>query len=180
LLDLYGNLTVGENEQLLKDTVADLISREHTKVIVNLGNVEFVDSSGIGALVKGYTSATNAGGRLKLLSPGKMVRQTGRGAGRPGERAGRPGRQTGRPGGRAGRPGRQTGRPGGRAGRKLFRRARGRAASVLAPAAPGMRAGRRRAIRRMGRSAGRGAGPSGARADLPGASPTGKTCLRKR
>jgi anti-sigma B factor antagonist len=76
LLDLYGNLTVGENEQLLKDTVADLISREHTKMVVNLANVEFVDSSGIGALVKGYTSATNAGGRLKLLSPGKMVRQT--------------------------------------------------------------------------------------------------------
>ena len=76
ILDLVGSLTVGANEQLFKDTVADLLSRGYARVVANLANVEFMDSSGIGALVKSYTSLTQNGGKLKLLQPNKMIRHT--------------------------------------------------------------------------------------------------------
>jgi anti-sigma B factor antagonist len=76
VLDLTGSLTVGANEQFFKDTVSDLISRKYNRIVVNLGSVEFMDSSGIGALVKSYTTITQAGGKLKLLQPNKMIRHT--------------------------------------------------------------------------------------------------------
>jgi anti-sigma B factor antagonist len=76
LLDLIGSLTVGANEQAFKDTVTDMISRKHNRIVVNLGGVEFMDSSGIGALVKSYTTITQSGGKLKLLQPNKMIRHT--------------------------------------------------------------------------------------------------------
>jgi anti-sigma B factor antagonist len=76
ILDLSGSLTVGNNEQFFKDTVNDLTSRKQNQIVVNLGNVEFMDSSGIGALVKSYTTITQNGGKLKLLQPNKMIRHT--------------------------------------------------------------------------------------------------------
>jgi len=76
VLDLIGNLTVGANEQRYKDAIADLTSRNYNRVVLNLETVEFMDSSGIGAIVKSYTTITQSGGKLKLLNPGKMVRHT--------------------------------------------------------------------------------------------------------
>jgi anti-sigma B factor antagonist len=76
ILDLTGSLTVGPNEQALKQTVSDLTSQKDNRIVVNLGNVEFMDSSGIGALVKSYTTITQSGGKLKLLHPNKLIRQT--------------------------------------------------------------------------------------------------------
>jgi anti-sigma B factor antagonist len=76
VLDLIGSLTVGANEQTFKETVSDLASRKYNRVVVNLGQVEFMDSSGIGALVKSYTTITQNGGKLKLLQPNKMIRHT--------------------------------------------------------------------------------------------------------
>ena len=76
VLDLVGSLTVGANEQAFKETVSDLTARKHTRIVVNLGQVEFMDSSGIGALVKSYTTITQSGGKLKLLNPNKMIRHT--------------------------------------------------------------------------------------------------------
>jgi len=76
VLDLFGSLTVGANEQAFKDTVSDLTSRKYNRIVVNLGEVEFMDSSGIGALVKSYTTITQSGGKLKLLHPNKMIRHT--------------------------------------------------------------------------------------------------------
>jgi anti-sigma B factor antagonist len=76
VLDLIGSLTVGANEQMFKETVSDLTARKHNRIVVNLGQVEFMDSSGIGALVKSYTTITQSGGKLKLLQPNKMVRHT--------------------------------------------------------------------------------------------------------
>lgn len=76
LLDLVGSLTVGANEQNFKDTVTDLTARKHNRIVVNLGGVEFMDSSGIGALVKSFTTITQNGGKLKLLQPNKMIRHT--------------------------------------------------------------------------------------------------------
>jgi anti-sigma B factor antagonist len=76
VLDLQGNLTIGVNEASFKETVSDLLSRSYNKIIVNLQNVDIIDSSGVGALVKSYTTITQSGGRLKLLQPNKMVRHT--------------------------------------------------------------------------------------------------------
>jgi anti-anti-sigma factor len=76
ILDLQGNLTIGVNETSFKEMVSDLLSRNYNKVIVNLQNVDIIDSSGVGALVKSYTTITQSGGRLKLLQPNKMVRHT--------------------------------------------------------------------------------------------------------
>ena len=76
ILDLIGNLTVGANEQLLKETVAELLANNHNRIVVNLLNLAFIDSSGVGAIVKSYTTVTTNAGKLKLLQPGKMVRHT--------------------------------------------------------------------------------------------------------
>ncbi|MCI0413595.1 STAS domain-containing protein [bacterium] len=76
VLDLAGSLTVGANEQVFKETITDLVSRKHNRIVVNLDAVEFMDSSGIGALVKSYTTITQNGGKLKLLQPNKMIRHT--------------------------------------------------------------------------------------------------------
>jgi anti-sigma B factor antagonist len=76
ILDLSGNLTLGPPEQLFKDTVAELSSRKQTNIIVNLQGVEFMDSSGVGALVKSFTTVSKSGGKLKLLQAGKFIQHT--------------------------------------------------------------------------------------------------------
>src|SRR5262245_31473163 len=76
ILDILGDITLGEPEQSLRDTITDLVDRKQSRIIVNLEAVEFVDSSGVGALVKSHTTLAKRGGRLMLLKPGKMIRQT--------------------------------------------------------------------------------------------------------
>jgi anti-sigma B factor antagonist len=76
ILDLIGNLTVGVNEQSFKDTVAELLAHNRNRIVVNLQNLAFIDSSGVGAIVKSYTTVTHNDGKLKLLQPSKMVRHT--------------------------------------------------------------------------------------------------------
>ena len=76
ILDVVGDLTIGSNDQAFKELVSDLVSRKQNKIVVNLEGVEFMDSSGVGAIVKSYTTVMNTGGRLKLLQPGRMIRQT--------------------------------------------------------------------------------------------------------
>lgn len=76
ILDLSGNLTLGQPEQSFKDTVADLSARKQTNIIVNLQGVEFMDSSGVGALVKSYTTLAKNDGKLKLLQAGKYIQHT--------------------------------------------------------------------------------------------------------
>jgi len=76
ILDLAGNLTLGTPQQSFKDTVADLTARKQTNIIVNLQGVEFMDSSGVGALVKSFTTISKNGGKLKLLQAGKFIQHT--------------------------------------------------------------------------------------------------------
>ena len=76
VLDLSGNLTLGTPEQSFKDTVAELASRKQTNILVNLQGVEFMDSSGVGALVKSFTTISKSGGKLKLLQAGKFIQHT--------------------------------------------------------------------------------------------------------
>ena len=73
ILDLSGKITLGEGSVTLRDAVKDELSKGHTRMLLNLGNVDYIDSSGIGELVSAFTSVKNAGGELKLLHLTKKV-----------------------------------------------------------------------------------------------------------
>jgi anti-sigma B factor antagonist len=73
IVDLSGRITLGEGSVVLRDTVKDLSSKGDKKILLNLGDVTYIDSSGIGELVSAFTSVRNAGGDLKLLNLTKKV-----------------------------------------------------------------------------------------------------------
>jgi anti-anti-sigma factor len=73
ILDLNGRIVLGEPTVLMRDTFQDLISRGQKKVLVNLGEVNYIDSAGLGSLVSGFTTMTNQQGQLKLLNLTKKV-----------------------------------------------------------------------------------------------------------
>lgn len=66
--DVNGKLTLGEGSSVLRETLRNLSAQGHQKVLLNLSGVTYLDSSGIGELVAGYTTITNSGGRLKLVN----------------------------------------------------------------------------------------------------------------
>ena len=73
ILDLSGRITLGEGSVTLRDSIRDLVAKGATKILLNLGNVDYIDSSGVGELVSAFTSVKNAGGELKLLNLTKKV-----------------------------------------------------------------------------------------------------------
>ena len=73
VIDVAGRITLGEGSSVLRDAVRDLVAAGKTKILLNLGEVSYIDSTGIGEIVAGYTSVANAGGTLKLLSLTKRV-----------------------------------------------------------------------------------------------------------
>ncbi len=73
IVDLTGRITLGEGSVVLRDTVRDLLSKGQKKILLNLADVSYIDSSGIGELVSAYTSVRNQGGELKLLNLTKKV-----------------------------------------------------------------------------------------------------------
>ena len=73
VLDLAGRLVLGDGDQLLKDTVHKLMTGGRKHVVLNLAEVSYVDSSGLGALVAVFLSARKQGGALKLLNPSKRL-----------------------------------------------------------------------------------------------------------
>jgi len=73
IVDLSGRITLGEGSVVLRDTVKELSTQGDKKILLNLGDVTYIDSSGIGELVSAYTSVRNAGGELKLLNLTKKV-----------------------------------------------------------------------------------------------------------
>jgi len=74
VVDLSGRIILGEGSALLRKTVRGLLDEQHNKIILNLGDVDYIDSSGIGELVSAYTGVKNRGGDLKLLNLTKKVR----------------------------------------------------------------------------------------------------------
>jgi anti-sigma B factor antagonist len=66
VLDLMGKVTRGESEELLRDRILDLTEGGHTCVIINLSGVPYIDSSGLGELVRCFTSMRRSGGRVGL------------------------------------------------------------------------------------------------------------------
>ena len=73
ILDLGGRITLGEGSVQLRDSIRDLLGKGQKKILLNLGDVNYIDSSGIGELVSAYTTARNQGGELKLLNLTKKV-----------------------------------------------------------------------------------------------------------
>jgi anti-sigma B factor antagonist len=73
VVDLSGRITLGEGSVVLRDTVKELTTQGHKKILLNLGDVNYIDSSGIGELVSAFTSVRNLGGELKLLNLTKKV-----------------------------------------------------------------------------------------------------------
>jgi anti-sigma B factor antagonist len=73
VVDMSGRITLGDGSALLRKTLRDLLDQKRTLILLNLADVDYIDSSGIGELVSGYTSVKNRGGELKLLSLTKKV-----------------------------------------------------------------------------------------------------------
>ena len=74
IVDLSGKITLGEGGLTLRDEVRKLLAAGQKKIVLNLGEVNYIDSSGLGELVSAYTAAKNAGGELKLLNLTSKVR----------------------------------------------------------------------------------------------------------
>ncbi len=73
IVDLSGRITLGEGSVVLRDAIKDLLAKGQKKILLNLGDVSYIDSSGIGELVSAFTSVRNQGGELKLLHLTKKV-----------------------------------------------------------------------------------------------------------
>lgn len=74
VIDVSGRITLGEGSSALRDALRDIVAKGHKKILLNLGDVSYIDSSGIGELVAGFTSVSNQGGQLKLLGLTKRVK----------------------------------------------------------------------------------------------------------
>ena len=74
VVDVAGRITLGEGSSAMRDTLRDLVTKNQKKILLNLGDVSYIDSSGIGELVSGFTTVTNSGGQLKLLNLNKRVK----------------------------------------------------------------------------------------------------------
>ena len=74
ILDLSGRITIGEGSVQLREAVRGLLERGKRKLLINLGGVDYVDSSGIGELVSCYTTTKKDCGQLKLLNLTKKIK----------------------------------------------------------------------------------------------------------
>jgi anti-sigma B factor antagonist len=75
VLDLSGRVTMGEAAGSLRDAIKDLVGKEQKDLLLNLADVTYIDSSGLGELVGAFATVSNRGGRLKLLNLQKRVHE---------------------------------------------------------------------------------------------------------
>ena len=73
VVDLSGRITLGEGSALLRNTIRELLDEKRFKILLNLADINYIDSAGIGELVSAYTAVKNRGGDLKLLNLTKKV-----------------------------------------------------------------------------------------------------------
>ena len=73
IVDVSGRITLGEGSSSLRDALHSAVEAGNKKILLNLGDVTYIDSSGIGELVAAFTSVSNQGGSLKLLNLTKRV-----------------------------------------------------------------------------------------------------------
>jgi anti-sigma B factor antagonist len=74
VIDAAGRITLGEGASTFRDTVRTLAASGNKKMLLNLGEVSYIDSSGIGEMVSGFTTIANQGGAVKLLNLTKRVK----------------------------------------------------------------------------------------------------------
>jgi anti-sigma B factor antagonist len=74
IIDLHGKITLGENTGILRDELRSLLSQGKKHIVLNMAEVSYVDSAGLGELVGAYTTATNQGGAVKLLNMQSKMR----------------------------------------------------------------------------------------------------------
>jgi len=74
VVDGVGRITLGEGASAFRDKIRELAASGHKKMLLNLADVSYIDSSGIGELVSGFTTVTNQGGQVKLLNLTKRVK----------------------------------------------------------------------------------------------------------
>ena len=73
VLDLTGRVTLGEGDELLREKINTLLSQGNKKIVLNLGGVPYIDSAGLGEIVRTYTTVSRQGGSLKLLNLTKRI-----------------------------------------------------------------------------------------------------------
>ena len=73
IIDLNGKMTLGEGDELLRDKVNSLIAQSQKKLVLNLAEVPYIDSAGLGEIVRTYTTVSRQGGVLKLLALTKRI-----------------------------------------------------------------------------------------------------------
>lgn len=74
VIDASGRITLGEGSSTFRDAIREMTAKGNKKLLLNLADVSYIDSSGIGEMVSGFTSVTNQGGQLKLLNLTKRVK----------------------------------------------------------------------------------------------------------
>ena len=75
IIDVAGKITLGDGGDVaLRDKMRSLIQQDHKKVLLNLGEVSYVDSAGLGEIVQSYATVTKNGGKLKLLNVTKRIK----------------------------------------------------------------------------------------------------------
>jgi len=73
VIDISGRITLGEGNIMLRDVVREMLDKGNMRIVLNLRDLQFMDSSGLGELVKAHTSVRNQGGQLRLASLNKRV-----------------------------------------------------------------------------------------------------------
>ena len=74
VVDVSGRVTLGEGSSTIRETLRDLTTKGNKKILLNLSDVSYIDSTGIGELVAGFTSAANGGGTVKLAGLTRHVK----------------------------------------------------------------------------------------------------------
>jgi anti-sigma B factor antagonist len=73
ILDVNGKILLGEGDVQLKRKIDELVERKEIKILLNLADVPYMDSGGLGEIVRSYTTVKRAGGELKLLNATKRI-----------------------------------------------------------------------------------------------------------
>ena len=73
ILDLKGKITLGDGDEILKDKINSLVLQNRRRILLNLAEVPYIDSAGLGEVVRTYTTVSRQGGKLKLLNLTKRI-----------------------------------------------------------------------------------------------------------
>ena len=73
ILDLKGKITLGEGDEVLRERIGQLAQKDQKRILLNLAEVPYIDSAGLGEIVRSYTTVKNRGGQLKLVNLTKRI-----------------------------------------------------------------------------------------------------------